>query len=1328
VKLVKASADSLSGTVSNPLSQPFAVRVVDQYNNGVPGDTVLFTVLEGGGHFQNGQSSQAVLTDSTGMAKVTLVLGPVAGQYNNKVQASRQGLQGSPIVFVASANPGSAAKITYVSGNGQIGYVREPLPNPLVVKVLDASDNPVANQLVVFEVISGGGTLNGDTLTRVEVYSDQNGLASVTFWPGPDAGQDVNVIHASANNGQAPLANSPIVFKISAKYRGTKIVKVSGDGQTGVAGTVLSNPLVVKVLDANDQPVANHPVTFKVISGGGKLEPSGAQEVVVRTDAQGQASVQFRLGPTAGQNNNVVHAIATDGFDPLTGSPVEFKASATASNATAITIVSGNNQTGTVGEPLPAALKVKVVDDLGNGVANHEVTFRVIEGGGHFQTANSDTLLKLKTDQNGIASVVLVLGTVAGTGNNRVEVTSTDGINPLQGSPLIFVASANPGPTDPDRSTVTATSPVVADGNAVSTITVTLVDRYGNPIAGKTVEVLVSGSQNFIVQPSAPTNDQGTVTATLSSVKAEKKVVTAKNKTDNITLNSSAVVEFVPGPAARLLRTSGNDQTRNVGTVLKDPLVVTVTDFYNNPVSGIPVYFEVKSGGGRIIESQPVVTDSAGQAKVHYILGDQPGTNLVEAKSGNLMGSPVLFTATGVVSNPAKILYVSGNDQVGKAGSALPKPFVVQVVDNAGNPVKNVQVTFKVVFGNGQISPAQPVLTDAFGKAAAVLTLGPQVGAYIVNAEASGLQGSPVAFVANAVHADAAKVVKYAGDGYEGAVTTVGNVKVQVQDQYGNPVDGYPVQFQVVQGDVTITNPQPDTTDVNGIATAVYRFGTKSGDVIIQAVADGLTGSPLRFYLKALPDAPVAIELAGGNNQIGTVGHTFLDPLEVRVVDQYGNPVPNYPVTYVVTSGDATIVGNQVKNTGSNGIAACEVRAGSTAGQVKVLAVASGLDGSPIEFILQAVQNNFPVMNDIPNATVQENQWLRFDVTASDPDNDPLEFNAYNLPSGAQFDSVASNTYRFSWKPGFDQAGSYQVIFEVLDGKGGFAVDTVTITVVNVNRKPVIVYYSPSSDTAIEKGQLARFYLRAEDPDNDPLQYFWKVNGQRVADGMIFNFRPTLGISYVIVGFVTDGYDTVSHQWNITVTGVELEMFTARAMDGQNAILLEWKTSYESRNLGFNVYRSTDPEQGFLKLNTEIIKPAKSGEYRFVDNNVDAGHTYYYKIEDVSFDGKRTLHGPVAAQVEMPVEFVLEQNYPNPFNPETTIRFALPKRVHVYLAIYNVLGQEVRVLVDRELMPGYHSFVWDGRDKAGRKVNSGLYYYRFRAGEFTTVKKMLLLK
>ncbi|QXD14069.1 S8 family serine peptidase [Rhodocaloribacter litoris] len=101
----------------------------------------------------------------------------------------------------------------------------------------------------------------------------------------------------------------------------------------------------------------------------------------------------------------------------------------------------------------------------------------------------------------------------------------------------------------------------------------------------------------------------------------------------------------------------------------------------------------------------------------------------------------------------------------------------------------------------------------------------------------------------------------------------------------------------------------------------------------------------------------------------------------------------------------------------------------------------------------------------------------------------------------------------------------------------------------------------------------------------------------------------------------------------------------------------------------------------------------------------------------------------LAADLSLPPEtFDLAQNYPNPFSTSTTFRYQLPETASVRLTIYNVLGQVVRVLVEEEQKAGRYEVVWDGRDRTGARVASGMYFYRFEAGSYTQTRRMMRVK
>ena len=194
------------------------------------------------------------------------------------------------------------------------------------------------------------------------------------------------------------------------------------------------------------------------------------------------------------------------------------------------------------------------------------------------------------------------------------------------------------------------------------------------------------------------------------------------------------------------------------------------------------------------------------------------------------------------------------------------------------------------------------------------------------------------------------------------------------------------------------------------------------------------------------------------------------------------------------------------------------------------------------------------------------------------------------------------------------------------------------------------------------------------------------------------------------------------------VVPVELSSFTTKT-DINNEVVLDWVTLSETNNYGFYIERSTDninfEEVGFIEgcgnsLNEEM--------YSFIDTNAKSAATYYYRLKQVDYNGSYEYSDILEIEVSSPKEFKLEQNYPNPFNPETEIRYQLPNPSEVSLSIYNLMGQEIKTLINSYHSAGFYSVKWDGTNNQGMKVASGIYIYIMRAGNFVDVKKLIFIQ
>ncbi|MCS7053395.1 MAG: M28 family peptidase [Ignavibacterium sp.] len=193
---------------------------------------------------------------------------------------------------------------------------------------------------------------------------------------------------------------------------------------------------------------------------------------------------------------------------------------------------------------------------------------------------------------------------------------------------------------------------------------------------------------------------------------------------------------------------------------------------------------------------------------------------------------------------------------------------------------------------------------------------------------------------------------------------------------------------------------------------------------------------------------------------------------------------------------------------------------------------------------------------------------------------------------------------------------------------------------------------------------------------------------------------------------------------------VELTSFTASA--NNNNVVLNWSTATELNNKGFEIERaslrnSLESSQtlknwekiGFVEGNgtTSEIK-----EYSFTDKNLNIG-THYYRLKQIDFDGSFVYSQEIKVDLTSPINYNLSQNYPNPFNPNTMIKFQIPVDAFVSIKVFDVLGNEVKTLVNEFKQAGFYEIEFDGSE-----LSSGIYFYKLKTENFNDVKKMILIK
>ena len=195
---------------------------------------------------------------------------------------------------------------------------------------------------------------------------------------------------------------------------------------------------------------------------------------------------------------------------------------------------------------------------------------------------------------------------------------------------------------------------------------------------------------------------------------------------------------------------------------------------------------------------------------------------------------------------------------------------------------------------------------------------------------------------------------------------------------------------------------------------------------------------------------------------------------------------------------------------------------------------------------------------------------------------------------------------------------------------------------------------------------------------------------------------------------------------------VTLAAFAAIRLAGSR-VRIDWSTSSEVNNYGFEIERRVGQETFFKKLTGGFVSghgtTIQPHQYSFVDSMAN-GETLTYRLKQINLDGTFEYSDPIqvemltAVQVEStPTTFELFQNHPNPFNPTTTIRYSLPHRSRVRLVVFNAIGEQAAILQNEDQEAGYHEVRFYGTN-----LPSGVYYCQMEAGAFRKVNKLVLIR
>ena len=615
------------------------------------------------------------------------------------------------------------------------------------------------------------------------------------------------------------------------------------------------------------------------------------------------------------------------------------------STPSAITSAGGNTITGQAGATVPVT--VRVTASNGRALGGQIVTFTTTATGSTV-TPTVDT-----TDAQGDATTQWKLGTAVGAQTLTATVSGL-------ATPATIAATVSAGAP----ASLTATAGNAQTGAVGSTLatrpSVTVRDAGNNPVPGVQVNFAVTGGGGT-GSGAATTDANGVATGpqwvlgpTAGAQSLQATVLASGVQGNPVTFTATATA----GAAARI-ETAGNTGTATgrAGTALAAASLpsVVVRDASGNPVSGVAVTFAVTGGGGTGT-GLTATTNAQGVATIGGLtLGNTVGTNTVTASAAGVTGSAT-FVISGTAGPAARGEIAGGNNQSVRAGGTLQVGPSVRVVDQFGNPVAGVAVTFAATGGGASLLGATQT-TNAQGIATVGgVTLGSTPGTNTIEARIAGVT-APVVFTASGLAGTPTAITIVGGDSLivQTFLRASTPFVVELRDSAGFAVRNAPVTFAIASGGGGTLSATTATTDTLGRASVSY---TATGFVGTTSVTASVPNLPaVTFTVQSVPTPPAVVRALTPLTQTVQVGQNVPVAPVVELRDAQNNPVPGIQVLFNTVGGGGVL--NTSAITDSLGRASVGTwQVGATPGEYVISAVVSfpgEIPGNPVRFTATAV-------------------------------------------------------------------------------------------------------------------------------------------------------------------------------------------------------------------------------------------------------------------------------------------------------------------------------------------------------------------------------------
>jgi hypothetical protein len=1184
---------------------------------------------------------------------------------------------------------------------------------------------------------------------------------------GAIIGRVTKTVNLAAPADSSDFGGIGLAIRSSASPLGTtKVVRTSGSSPGGISSIMRwynvspsnsdTNSGIVYFRYATDELSGQNPATLDLWRS-----PDGG--------VTWRRQHTSRNGSTLSRTGRYVKGLwtASDANNPVGRSNYEFDPDSIAPSG-------ADSLKGRINRELPSPFIAQITDVYGNPLGGMRVRFNVGQvPSGAVGYSLTDTLVT--TDSLGRVSSLLRLGDRKGS---YYVVARLDSVPAVQftfrgyAQSGVYAIAQESGPTGDSIKTVLAPYLVIARDDSNASVPYTGIRFSVTPPPGST-------TQRFI-QADSLTDSTGHAQAVLQlGEKAGTYTIEARSTEDDSIV---AIIKVYAAPGFPALAWKDNIVRRDTIDAVLPQFVYTVTDHDTNGVQGRSVRFALNRPDGSIADSAIVSTDSLGQAKAIFGLGNRTGTYVVTARD---VGLPVaqerMYSAIALPGAAARMsrFFASASDTIG----ATIAPFGVSITDRADNAIGDARVIFAA---SGGRLVRDSILTDSTtGRATANFALGDRAGIYTITARCTPLPDTQFIFTATHGLPQQLRMERGQNQMKPVAQTLDSLFVVRIIDRASNPIPNDTVRFAVIATPAGATGQSLSrtvaVTDSQGLASTLFTLGQKAGEYRVQGLSSGL--NPIVFSAQAIHGVARTVAYESGNGQSKQILSWLDGPFIVVVRDSGNNPVPNIPVRFSIVDTPAGAWGYALQAdivlADSLGRATTRFKPGSRIGRYGIIATSSNT------VLRDTIRFEATALVGAANALAQQSGDAQvgqigdriqpFVVQVSDTGgnlvpNVNVNFSTERPDTNAMYDSLSVPSART------DSMGLASTVLTLGNWPGRYRVRASVAGVKDTAfiADAILLRGDANHDNYLNIGDLTAIIDHIL--GRDTLTGYNKIRADMYPPGHpdgIVDIRDALVCRDSLL---TAGWDP-TRDWLRTYVLPSMKVGGRTATAGRQVPILISSTdsSYlQLTHIGsrFSLNNKTQVKglQAVLYLKqsaildtTDLVFPrakmmnievkSSGREASIVLWNpgnlpIDTGCAAVFrlpvKLSANSIDSMKVIISDDTNAVALmpwlaqditnliPRDWMLYQNYPNPFNPSTTIEFDVPeewgKIPRVAIQIFNILGQKVKTIDVGMHDAGRYKRVWNGTNEVGARVATGVYFYRLLAGDYVSTKKMIMLK